>query len=361
MTVNDCIEYVDAMEPNKYSDVQKARWVEECEGIVWTRAFLLQPIKFPERPPWEMLSAELGLPAPHDKVYTRYLQAQIHYANGEYERYANSMQMYNAAWSELMQWLGQDINIADKRRNRRITVPVEPSGGVQLLIYVPEGCALIGGRLSVTKGFGRTSGLYVYGNLWHGDADNLIGGSIDLTERGDVRLPMIVADRGGETVGISTSVEDNEGVAFLTGIVAVTDEEFFFRNAEIRLPVLTVLPGYPLPYLEAPEMAGPASPGTAAEYARGDHVHPHDTSKADLDKEIIIVNLGTVSSLPVTVNNAKITANHEVIRAELGTPSAQTGDWTVTTANGSLTLSGSIIDSTTVLLTLGLSGKTVSG
>lgn len=360
MTVQNCIDYVDAMEPNKYSEVQKARWVEECEGIVWTRAFLLQPIKFPDRPPWEMLAAELGLPAPHDKVYTRYLQAMIHYANGEYERYASSMQMFNAAWSELMQWLGQDINISDRRRNRRITVPVEPSGGVQLLIHVPEGCALIGGRLSVTKGFGKTSGLYVYCHLWRGDADNVIGGSIDLTERGDVRLPMIVADRGGETVGITTSVEDDEGVAFLTGIIAVTEEELFYRTAEIRLPVLTVLPGYPLPYLDAPEMAGTASPGTAAEYARGDHVHPHDTSKADLDTEIVTVNLGTVSSLPVTVSNAKIKASHEVIRAELGDITAQVGDWTVTTANGSLTMSGSISGSTTVLLTLGLSGKTVS-
>lgn len=360
MKVSDVINYVDAMEPNAYSSVQKARWIEECEGIVWQRAFLLQPIKFPDRPPWTVMEEELGLAAPHDKVYTRYLQAQIHYANGEYERYASSMQMFNAALSELLQWMGQDINISDKVRNRRITIPVEPSGGIQLLVHVPEGCILLGGRLSVTKGFGKSSGLYVYGHLWRGDADNVIGESIDLTKRGDVRLPMIVADRGGETVGITTSAEDSEGVAFLTGIIAITDEELFFRDAEIRLPVLTVLPGYPLPYLESPEMAGAASPGTVAEYARGDHAHPHDTSKADLDTEIVTVNLGTVSSLPVTVNNAKITASHEVIRAELGTPTAQTGDWTVTTANGSLTMSGSISGSTTVLLTLGLSGKTVS-
>ena len=360
MKVSEVISYVDAMEPNAYSNVQKARWIEECEGIVWQRAFLLQPIKFPERPPWAMMAEELGLASPHDKVYTRYLQAQIHYANGEYERYAASMQMFNAALSELLQWLGQDINISDKVRNRRITIPVEPSGGIQLLVHVPEGCILLGGRLSVTRGFGRSSGQLISGSLWVGDADNVIGSSIDLTKRGDVRLPMIVADRGGETVGITTNAEDSEGVAFLTGIIAITDEELFFREAEIRLPVLTVLPGYPLPYLESPEMAGAASPGIVAEYARGDHAHPSDTSKADLDTEIITVNLGTVSSLPVTVSNANIKASHEVIRAELGTPLAQMGNWTVTTANGSLTMSGSISGSTTVLLTLGLSGKTVS-
>lgn len=321
MTVQNCIDYVDAMEPNAYSDVQKARWVEECEGIVWTRAFLLQPIAFPDRPPWEMLSAELGLPAPHDKVYTRYLQAQIHYANGEYERYANSMQMYNAAWSELMQWLGGDINISDKVRNRRITIPVEPAGTTQLLVHVPEGCCLIGGRLSVTKGFGRSSGLFVYGSLWVGDEDNVISNAtIDLTKRGDVRLPMIVADRGGETVGITTSVEDNEGVAFLTGILAITDEELFYKGAEVRLPVVTIQPA---------------------------------------EVQVITVNFGSISSLPAVVEHSAITGKHEVIAHELSNPYAQSGTWNWQTEDGSLVISGSIVGQTNLEVTLAAAKQVV--
>lgn len=81
--------------------------------------------------------------------------------------------------------------------------------------------------------------------------------------------------------------------------------------------------------------------------------------KAALDSEVIVVNLASFSSLPQTVSNAVIKANHVLQRAELGTPSAQTGDWTVTTAAGSLTVSGSISGSTTLKLTLGLAGTTI--
>lgn len=78
-----------------------------------------------------------------------------------------------------------------------------------------------------------------------------------------------------------------------------------------------------------------------------------------VQKGIITVNCGTVSSLPKTVSNSVITQNHIVLYSELGTPSAQTGDWTVTTANGSVTISGSISGSTTLKLTLGLRGAEV--
>ena len=66
----------------------------------------------------------------------------------------------------------------------------------------------------------------------------------------------------------------------------------------------------------------------------------------------LLVSCGTVSSLPKTVSNAAIEDGMVVINATLGTPSAQTGDWTVTTSAGSLTISGSISGSTTLTLYL---------
>lgn len=56
--------------------------------------------------------------------------------------------------------------------------------------------------------------------------------------------------------------------------------------------------------------------------------------------------------LPITITNSKITANMEVIHSVLSNPSAQTGDWTVTTSNGSLTISGTQSDSTYITLYL---------
>lgn len=66
------------------------------------------------------------------------------------------------------------------------------------------------------------------------------------------------------------------------------------------------------------------------------------------------INLGTVSSLPVTVTDDRIRADHICKPADclLSNPSAQTSDWTVTTSDGSVTVSGSISGSTTATIWL---------
>lgn len=79
-----------------------------------------------------------------------------------------------------------------------------------------------------------------------------------------------------------------------------------------------------------------------------------------LATEIMIVDFGTISSLPVTKSNAAIKADHAVLAYELGTPGAQTGDWTITTSAGSVSVSGTIVGSTTLKLVLGLPGTSIS-
>ena len=64
------------------------------------------------------------------------------------------------------------------------------------------------------------------------------------------------------------------------------------------------------------------------------------------------VDFGTVSSLPVTKSVSGITADMMCTAYLLGTPSAQTGDWTVTTAAGSVTVSGNISGSTALEIKL---------
>lgn len=41
------------------------------------------------------LLRELLAPAPYDGLYRHYVEAQIHYANGELERYNNAMALWN--------------------------------------------------------------------------------------------------------------------------------------------------------------------------------------------------------------------------------------------------------------------------
>jgi hypothetical protein len=67
---------------------------------------------------------------------------------------------------------------------------------------------------------------------------------------------------------------------------------------------------------------------------------------------VLTLSVASFSSLPQTVSDSRIISDMVCLKAELGTPSAQTGDWTVTTSNGSVTISGSISGSTTATLYL---------
>lgn len=75
---------------------------------------------------------------------------------------------------------------------------------------------------------------------------------------------------------------------------------------------------------------------------------------ADLAKAVgsVKVSETSVSSLPITISNAEITSTMEVVNSVLSNSSAQVGNWTVTTSNGSLTVSGSISGSTNITLYL---------
>ena len=78
-------------------------------------------------------------------------------------------------------------------------------------------------------------------------------------------------------------------------------------------------------------------------------------NKPDINElKVLVVTLSSFSSLPATFYETAVTADHVCIKAELGTPSAQTGDWTVTTSAGELTISGSISGSTTATLYLAI-------
>lgn len=67
---------------------------------------------------------------------------------------------------------------------------------------------------------------------------------------------------------------------------------------------------------------------------------------------VLVVDIASFSSLPQTITNSSITSDLVVVNSELGNPSAQTGDWTITSSNGSLTVSGSISGATTLKLYL---------
>lgn len=67
---------------------------------------------------------------------------------------------------------------------------------------------------------------------------------------------------------------------------------------------------------------------------------------------VLVLEIESIPSLPYNASNAGINSNMVCIKAELGTPSAQTSDWTVDTSDGSLRITGTISGETTAKLYL---------
>ena len=89
------------------------------------------------------------------------------------------------------------------------------------------------------------------------------------------------------------------------------------------------------------------------------HILTTDASGQATDSGVTVTELKTLvvesssfNSLPQTISDAGITSDHVVMNSVLSNPSAQTGDWTITTSSGSLTIAGTISGSTTITLYL---------
>lgn len=61
---------------------------------------------------------ELLVNPPHDKLYRSYLTAMIDYANGEYDKYQNTMQMFNEHYNEFVRWFMINYRPAYTHRRR---------------------------------------------------------------------------------------------------------------------------------------------------------------------------------------------------------------------------------------------------
>ena len=113
MTIDKCIKAVDEIKPNAFSNETKTEWLNEVEGMVQTEIFLFHPVDLVQYSYESDKNTEMLVDPPHDKLYRSFLEAKIDYANGEYEKYQNSMQMFNSFWGEFLRWFALVYRPAD--------------------------------------------------------------------------------------------------------------------------------------------------------------------------------------------------------------------------------------------------------
>jgi len=105
----------DAVKINAFPVEAKTAWISDVEGLVWTEVMLLSPLEFVPLTydGTTETDRELNVLAPHSKLYVAYLCAMIDFANGEYDRYQNSMVLFNSHFSEYMRWYANHYRPAD--------------------------------------------------------------------------------------------------------------------------------------------------------------------------------------------------------------------------------------------------------
>lgn len=102
MKIIEAINRIDSLLHNTYDQVKKVEWLSELDGYVKTNIIDTHEgrelVTFTGYDANTDIQTELLVPAPFDSVYLKWLEAQIHYANGEYDRYNNAIVMYNASY-----------------------------------------------------------------------------------------------------------------------------------------------------------------------------------------------------------------------------------------------------------------------
>lgn len=102
MTILEAINRVDSTKPNSYTQVEKVDWLSTLDGVIKTNIIDTheggENIVFDGYDADTSLDTELLVPAPYDDMYIRWLEARIDYANGEINKYNNSLTAYNDAY-----------------------------------------------------------------------------------------------------------------------------------------------------------------------------------------------------------------------------------------------------------------------
>lgn len=105
-TYTQIIAHVDENKPNAFSSETKLNWLTTLDGKIAADVFLMDireiqtlPREYPEA-----LECEPLVGFPHEDIYEHWLEAKIDYANGEYDKYQNSMEAYNAVYNGFVNW-----------------------------------------------------------------------------------------------------------------------------------------------------------------------------------------------------------------------------------------------------------------
>ena len=130
MTLVEAIDAIDQLKPNGYTPEEKTAWINQLEANIQMDVMLLHYDQIVQHDFAADPDSQLLLDAGHAALYTAWLGAQIDFANGEYDKYQNSMGMYNALWRQFVAWFANTYHPANGYdTDARRPAPGEGVGG----------------------------------------------------------------------------------------------------------------------------------------------------------------------------------------------------------------------------------------
>lgn len=117
-TIREIIDRVDEAKPNAFPDDLKIKWLSELDGKIAADVMLMGIVEIRQLGNAYKGNADMEplVTYPHDDIYDKWLEARIDYANGEYNKYQNSMEMFNAAFSGFVRWFASNYDPAQGYR-----------------------------------------------------------------------------------------------------------------------------------------------------------------------------------------------------------------------------------------------------
>lgn len=102
MTIRDAITRIDALKFNTYSDIDKVEWLSRLDNSIKLQVIDAheggEDVVFTGYDDRTDMDTQLLVPSPFDEIYLRWMEAQIDYHNGEYDKFNASIIMYNTAF-----------------------------------------------------------------------------------------------------------------------------------------------------------------------------------------------------------------------------------------------------------------------
>ena len=108
MKIIEAISRLDNLNFNTYTQDDKVQWLSKLDGMV--KKQIIDTHKGAEKVSFNGYTVDtptdtvLLVPAPYDEIYLQWLDAQIYYHNGEYDKYNNAIILFNTAFQSYHQY-----------------------------------------------------------------------------------------------------------------------------------------------------------------------------------------------------------------------------------------------------------------